>query len=90
MKIRSLAVLAGMSAPLILSGSASGGFVGITTTTKPNPYGLLVVNVYAEFDRPGEDLMIAVAALGVTSQAYVPPLHVGTARSTGGGMARSF
>ncbi len=61
MKIKTLALAAGVSAPLILSGSASGGFVGITTTSKPNPFGLLVVNVYIEFDRPGEDHMIAVA-----------------------------
>ncbi len=61
MKIQTLAVAAGVSAPLILSGSASGDFVGITTTSKPNAFGLLVVNVYAEFDQPGEDHMIAVA-----------------------------
>ncbi len=61
MKIKTLAIAAGVSAPLILSGSASGGFVGITTTSKPNPFGLLTVNVYAEFDQPGEDHMLVVA-----------------------------
>ena len=61
MKIKTLAVLAGVSAPAILGGSASAGFFGISTTSKPNEFGLLVVNVYAGFDRPGEDHMIAVA-----------------------------
>ncbi len=61
MKMKELSILAGLSAPLILSGLASGGFVGVECTAKPNPFGLLVVNVYAEFDRPGEDFMLAVA-----------------------------
>ena len=61
MKIKTLAVAAGVSAPLILSGSVSAGFVGIKTTSKPNDFGLLVVNVYAVFDSPGEDGMVAVA-----------------------------
>ncbi len=57
MKVRTLSVLAGVSAPLILTGSSDAGFVGITTTSKPNDFGLLVVNVYAIFDRPGQDFM---------------------------------
>ncbi len=61
MKAKTLSVLAGVTAPLILSGSTDAGFVGIKTTVKPNEFGLFVVNVYATFDRPGEDLMIAVA-----------------------------
>ena len=61
MKAKTLSVLAGVTAPLILSGSTDAGFVGIKATTKPNEFGLFVVNVYATFDRPGEDLMIAVA-----------------------------
>ena len=60
MKVRTLSVLAGVSAPLILTGSSDAGFVGITTTSKPNDFGLLVVNVYAIFDRPGQDLMEVV------------------------------
>ncbi len=59
MKIQTLAVLAGMSAPLILSGSASAGFIGIETTSKPNEFGIFTVNIYAVFDRPGEDHMLA-------------------------------
>ena len=61
MKVRTLAVAAGVIAPLILGGSASGGFTGISTTSKPNEFGLFVVNVYAIFDRPGEDHMLVVA-----------------------------
>ena len=62
MKITTLAVAAGVSAPLILSGSASGGFQGVATCVKlPAPSGFLTVNVYAVFDRPGEDHMLAVA-----------------------------
>ena len=70
MKIKTLAVLAGVGAPLILSGSVSGEFVGITTTSKPNPFGLLVVNVYANFDSPGEDHMVGVAGTPLS------PLHI--------------
>ncbi len=66
MKITTLAVAAGISAPLILGGSASGGFTGISTTSKPNEFGIFVVNVYAEFDQPGEDHMIAVAGSSLT------------------------
>jgi hypothetical protein len=60
MNIRTIAVTAGVSAPLVLAGSISGEFTGISTTAKPNAFGISVVNVYAEFDRPGEDLMVAV------------------------------
>ena len=61
MKVRELAVAAGLGAPLILGGMASAGFVGITTTSKPNEFGIFVCNVYATFDRPGEDRMLVVA-----------------------------
>jgi hypothetical protein len=56
-KTKTLAVAAGVSAPLILSGSGDAGFVGVTATSKPNPFGILVCNVYAEFDNPGGDWM---------------------------------
>ena len=52
MKIHTLTVLAGVAAPLIATASASAGFVGISTVSKPNPFAALTVNVYAEFDRP--------------------------------------
>ena len=61
MKATTLRMLVGVTAPLILTGSVQAGFTGISTTAKPNAFGLLTVNVYAEFDRPGEDHMLAVA-----------------------------
>ncbi len=61
MKASTLRMLVGVTTPLILTGSVQAGFLGISTVSKPNQFGLLVVNVYAEFDRPGEDRMSAVA-----------------------------
>ena len=61
MKRGTLSVLVGVAAPLILTADASAGFLGIKLVSKPNSFGLLVCNVYAEFDRPGEDFMQAVA-----------------------------
>ncbi len=66
MKMKTLAVLTGVAAPLITTGSAQAGFVGMKTTSKPNDFGLFVVNVYAVFDRPDPgdgsgDHMVAVA-----------------------------
>ena len=61
MKTRTLALLAGVSVPLIMTAPSNGGFLGITLKTKPNAFGLLVANIYAVFDRPGEDQMVAVA-----------------------------
>ncbi len=67
MKAKTLSVLAGVSAPLILTGSASAGFVGIKSVVKetgfiPGVGELFVCNVYATFDRP-DDEMIAVAGI---------------------------
>ncbi len=61
MKMKTLSVLAGATAPLILTAQASAGFLGIKVVGKPNPFGLIVCNIYAEFDRPGEDLFTKVA-----------------------------
>ena len=61
MKVKTLVVAAGVSSPLILSGSVDAGYVGLTTADQPNPFGILVTNVYAEFDNPGDDWMQAVA-----------------------------
>jgi hypothetical protein len=60
-KVKTLVVAAGVSSPLILSGSVDAGYVGLTTADQPNPFGILVTNVYAEFDNPGDDWMQAVA-----------------------------
>ena len=61
MKATTLRMLVGVTTPLILTGSVQAGFLGLSTVSKPNPFGLLVVNVYAEFDRPGQDFMRTVA-----------------------------
>ncbi len=66
MKATTLRVLVGVTAPLILTGSVQAGFLGIKIVSKPNEFGLLVCNVYAVFDRPGQDLFIHV---GGTSNA---------------------
>ncbi len=66
MKMKTLSMLAGVGAPLIATATASAGFVGIKVVSKPNPFGLLVCNVYAEFDRPGEDLFLAAAGTANT------------------------
>ncbi len=63
MKMRTLSVLAGVSTPLILTGSASAGFVGLDIVSKENTFGLLVCNVYAVFDNTAGDIMQAVAGL---------------------------
>jgi len=65
-KTKTMALLAGASAPLILSGSVWAGFLGVEATSKPNKFGLLVINVYAVFDRPDPgdgsgDHMVVVA-----------------------------
>ena len=61
MKMKTLSMLAGVGAPLIATATASAGFVGINVVAKENAFGLIVCNVYAEFDRPGEDLFSAAA-----------------------------
>ncbi len=61
MKAKTLCLLAGTTVPLILTGSVQAGFTGISAVSKPNEFGIFCVNVYAEFDRPGEDFMIGVA-----------------------------
>jgi hypothetical protein len=61
MKMKTLSVLAGISAPLIATAAADAGFVGVKVVAKPNEFGLFVCNVYAEFDNAGNDAMQAVA-----------------------------
>ncbi len=60
MKATTLRTLVGVMTPLILTGSVQAGFLGIKVVSKPNLYGLLVCNVYAEFDRPGQDFFTKV------------------------------
>ncbi len=61
MKAKSLALLAGSAAALMLADQAPAGFLGITTQSKENEFGILTVSVYGEFDNPGEDFMLAIA-----------------------------
>ena len=80
MKVRTLSVLAGVGAPLILTGFADAGFLGIKVVGKDNPFGILVCNVYAIFDRPGEDRMEAVA--GTLNTPLRIEVHNGTFYNT--------
>ena len=61
MKTKTLALLAGVGAPLILTPTSPAGFTGLSWTAKPNAFDLYVVNVYAEFDNPGADWFQHVA-----------------------------
>ncbi len=61
MKVRDICTLVSASGPLILAGSVPAAFVGLTTVSKPNEFGIRVCNVYAEFDQPGVDRLVAVA-----------------------------
>ena len=67
MNTRSLAslivVVAGISISLILAGPASAGFLGVKVVGKPNQVGISTFNVYAIFDRPGEDFLNTVAGI---------------------------
>ncbi len=83
MKMKTLSMLAGVGAPLIATASASAGFVGINTVIKENPFGYLVVNVYAEFDRPGQDEMQAVA--GTANNPLIVQVQNGTFFNANGG-----
>ncbi len=65
MRVRTLCLLAGTALPLILTGSAQAGFTGISTVSKPNPFGvgLFTLSIYTEFDRPGMLLRSSATAL---------------------------
>ena len=60
MKVKTLSVLAGVGTPLLLTAGAPAGFLGIKSVLKENAFGLSIYSIYAEFDRPGEDLFQAV------------------------------
>ncbi len=60
MKANRLAMLCAGAAPLILSGAAPAGFLGIMTRSADNPFSVYVDRIYAVFDRPGDDEMLAV------------------------------
>ncbi|TDJ58749.1 MAG: hypothetical protein E2O40_01160, partial [Planctomycetota bacterium] len=78
MKTRSLALLAGTGAVLMLGGQASARYLGITTESKPNEYGILTISVYAEFDNPypGADAMQVV--VGTQNNPLIIQVEGGT------------
>ncbi len=64
MKVNGLSPLAGATVPLVLAGSAPGGFVGLKVIDKPAIIGgqfALVVNIFATFNRPGQDRFLSAA-----------------------------
>jgi MYXO-CTERM domain-containing protein len=66
MKMRTLSVLAGITAPLILTTGADAGFVGIKVVKKLDAqtaggFPINVLNIYAEFDNQGNDSLDGVA-----------------------------
>ncbi len=77
MKARTLNLLAGLGSPLIVAGSASAGFVGLQVVSVSNTYGIDVMRVYAEFDNPGQDHLLAVAGTP-DSPLRVRVFHDGT------------
>ncbi len=84
MKVKTLSVLAGIGAPLIGTAHASAGFVGLNVVGKPNDFGLIVCNVYAVFDRPGQDFLTAVAGT-LNSPLLIQVLGGGTFFNAPGG-----
>ncbi len=95
MKMKTLSLLAGVSAPLIMTASSDAGFLGVKATVKDHPL-WLVVNVYAIFDRPGTDHMIAVtgtpnAPLNISVQKGTFYQHAfGTDRPPGAALVAAF
>jgi hypothetical protein len=59
-KLKTLSVLAGFGGALIVSGPASGKYLGLARTSSPNPYGIHACNISAQFDNPN-DRVLAVA-----------------------------
>ena len=57
MKIQTLCLLAAGSSCIIAGSQASAQISGISVASKPNEFGLLVCNVYAEFDVMGVNLL---------------------------------
>ena len=84
MKATTLRMLVGVTTPLILIGSVQAGFLGLSTVSKPNPFGLLVVNVYAVFDRPGQDFMRTVTGT-MNAPLLIQVLGGGTFFNANGG-----
>ncbi len=66
MKARLLSVVGAFAVPLTSTGESEAGFLGLVAVSKPNPFGILTYNIYAQFDeRPG-DFVQAVAGTPVS------------------------
>ena len=61
MKARTLNLLAGLGSTLIVAESVPAGFLGVTVELADNPFGITAFRVYAQFDNPGQDHLLAVA-----------------------------
>ena len=64
MKLQATSLLAGASPLIILAATARGGFNGIEVVTKHGVIGgnpVLTCNVFATFDRPGEDRFLGAS-----------------------------
>jgi hypothetical protein len=87
MKMKTLAVLAGITAPLIATAGVQAGFVGVTVVSKAGAEtsggaAIFVCNVYANFDNEGNDIIGAVA--GTPDQALTISVQNGTFYNTPG------
>jgi uncharacterized protein (TIGR03382 family) len=58
MKTKSLALVGGCCAPLLVAATASAAFTGLSTETRSNAFGIDVIGVYANFDAVGDSLTI--------------------------------
>jgi hypothetical protein len=66
MKIRYLSVLACCAASMMLAAPASAGLVGLTTQTRTNAYGISVVELFAQFDQPGDSITAVAGPLNIS------------------------
>jgi hypothetical protein len=71
MKIQTLSLLAAGSTCIIVGSQASAQISGISVASKPNEFGLLVCNVYAEFDVMGINLLAIGGAPFVSSYTVI-------------------
>jgi hypothetical protein len=76
MNLKAFALIAGSTATLMLGAPASARFLGLSTETVPNEFGLLTVRVFADFDSPGLDFLSAV--YGTDSDPLIIEVVAGT------------
>jgi hypothetical protein len=76
MNLKAFVLIAGSTATLILGASASARFLGLSTETVPNEFGILTVRVFVDFDSPGLDFLSAV--YGTDSNPLIIEVVAGT------------